>query len=203
MSKDTDIDSFRELVGEDIHELRDEHVAGPRQPRQDVDFDARRRAASGENLAGSATDPNMLTLGEVPRLEPWDEMAWKKDGVQEGVYRKLRLGRYPIEASLDLHRATVREAREAVFNFVRDAERHGWRVVLIMHGKGEQSATPARLKSYTQAWLRQLPAVLAFHSAQRHHGGYGATYVLLRKNERQKSDTREQHGRKGYMPHTL
>ena len=100
MSKDTDIDSFRELVGEDIHELRDEHVAGPRQPRQDVDFDARRRAASGENLAGSATDPNMLTLGEVPRLEPWDEMAWKKDGVQEGVYRKLRLGRYAIEASL-------------------------------------------------------------------------------------------------------
>ena len=71
------------------------------------------------------------------------------------------------------------------------------------HGKGEDSATPARLKSYTNAWLRQLPEVLAFHSAQRRHGGYGATYVLLRKNEVARSDTRERHGLKGHRPHTI
>jgi hypothetical protein len=38
--------------------------------------------------------------------------------------------------------------------------------------------------------------VLAFHSAQRHHGGYGACYVLLRKNAEKRQDNRERHARR-------
>jgi DNA-nicking Smr family endonuclease len=152
---------------------------------------ARRQAA-----ANSAKDNNTLTLGEVPPVDPFDEIAFKRDGVQTGVYRKLRLGRYPQEATLDLHRMTVREAREAVWRFVHDAQRAGLRSVIITHGRGDRSETPGRLKSYVAHWLPTLPLVLAFHSAQRHHGGYGACYVLLRKNAEKRQDNRERHARR-------
>jgi len=151
----------------------------------------RRRAATGE-----PGDPNYLTLGEVPRLGPWDELAWKLDGVQEGVYRKLRLGKYGMEARLDLHRLTVREAREEIWRFVGDCVRLELRTVLISHGRGDRSETPGRLKSYVAHWLWQLEEVLAYHSAQREHGGYGAVYVLLRKSERKRQDNRERHSRR-------
>lgn len=152
---------------------------------------ARREAA-----ANTAKDNNTLTLGEVPPVDPFDEIAFKRDGVQTGVYRKLRLGRYPQEATLDLHRMTVREAREAVWRFVHDAQRAGLRSVIITHGRGDRSETPGRLKSYVAHWLPTLPLVLAFHSAQRHHGGYGACYVLLRKNAEKRQDNRERHARR-------
>lgn len=152
---------------------------------------ARRQAA-----ANTAKDSNTLTLGEVPPVDPFDEIAFKRDGVQTGVYRKLRLGRYPQEATLDLHRMTVREAREAVWRFVHDAQRAGLRSVIITHGRGDRSETPGRLKSYVAHWLPTLPLVLAFHSAQRHHGGYGACYVLLRKNAEKRQDNRERHARR-------
>ena len=152
---------------------------------------ARRQAA-----ANTGKDSNTLTLGEVPPVDPFDEIAFKRDGVQTGVYRKLRLGRYPQEATLDLHRMTVREAREAVWRFVHDAQRAGLRSVIITHGRGDRSETPGRLKSYVAHWLPTLPLVLAFHSAQRHHGGYGACYVLLRKNAEKRQDNRERHARR-------
>lgn len=152
---------------------------------------ARRQAA-----ANTVKENNTLTLGEVPPVDPFDEIAFKRDGVQTGVYRKLRLGRYPQEATLDLHRMTVREAREAVWRFVHDAQRAGLRSVVITHGRGERSETPGRLKSYVAHWLPTLSAVLAFHSAQRHHGGYGACYVLLRKNAEKRQDNRERHARR-------
>ena len=49
----------------------------------------------------------------------------------------------------------------------------------------------AKIKSYVNHWLREIPEVLAYHSAQRHHGGVGAVYVLLRKSEQKKQQNRE------------
>ena len=152
---------------------------------------ARQRAAVAED-----GDPNPLTLGEVRPVAPFDEIAWKNHGVQEGVWRKLRLGRYPSDATLDLHRRTVREAREDVWRFVTEGAAHGLRTVLILHGRGERSETPGRLKSYVAAWLESLDEVLAFHTAQRPHGGYGAVYVLLRKNAEKRNDNRERFARR-------
>lgn len=41
-----------------------------------------------------------LTLDNAPMLKPDDVLHFRRDGVQEGVYRKLRLGKYPIQARL-------------------------------------------------------------------------------------------------------
>lgn len=152
----------------------------------------RREAALGNR--DSTVDPNPLTLGEVPPVQPRDVLEWKKDGVQHEVFSRLKSGRYPIEGNLDLHGLNVKEARAEVFRFFKLAEVKGWRSLLIAHGRGELSATPARLKSYLAFWLRQLPQVIAFHSADRAHGGTGAVFVMLKKSKASKEQNRERFG---------
>lgn len=155
--------------------------------------DNRRAAALG--LTDQA-DPNPLTLGEVPAVAPRAVLEWKKDGVQLAVFAKLRAGQYAIDDSLDLHGLTVKEARSAVFGFVARASGRDQRTLLIAHGRGEKSATPARLKSYLAAWLPTLPDVIALHSALPRQGGTGAVYVMLKKSRRKKEETRELLGQK-------
>lgn len=150
----------------------------------------RQRAAVAERMP----DLNPLTSEHVEWLGPRDELSYKRSGIQNGVFRKLRLGEYPIEARLDLHRRTVEQARQDVFNFVREGLQHGARSVLILHGKGERNVDGiAVIKSYLNKWLPELPDVLAFHSARPHHGGTGAVYVMLRKNPREREHNRELH----------
>ena len=42
------------------------------------------------------------------------------------------------------------------------------------------------MKSYVAFWLQQINEVLCVHSAQAFHGGSGAVYVMLKKNEEKK-----------------
>lgn len=140
-------------------------------------------------------DVNPLTSEYVEMLGAHDELAFKRDGVQNGVFRKLRLGQYAIEARLDLHRKTVEQARQEVFGFIGDCLRYDLRSVLILHGKGERNPDGiAPIKSHLAKWLPELPDVMAFHSAQRQHGGTGAVYVMLRKSKEARQFNREVHG---------
>lgn len=191
-----DDDLFKEAM-EGVEPLRGEAPRDPeRPPRRSSRGELARRKAAAEHRR-DRVDPNFLTLAEVPSVGPYDLLEWKKDGVQNGVYRKLRLGRYEVEARLDLHRKTVKEARVEMFRFLQTSLDLGVRTLLISHGKGQKSDTPGRLKSYVGQWLLQVPQVIAFHSAQPRHGGYGAVYALLKKTEEKREETREQHGLKG------
>lgn len=140
-------------------------------------------------------DANPLTGSDAQPLGARDELTYQRPGIQHGVYKKLRLGQYPIEARLDLHRMTVEEARREVFGFIRECVEHSIRCVLILHGKGERNPDGiARIKSFLAKWLPELNDVMAFHSARKHHGGTGAVYVMLRKSERERQRNRERHG---------
>jgi len=172
----------------------------PAHPREPTAAELERRDAALGIGRTPAVDPNPLTLADVPPVGPRDVLAWKKDGVQHEVFQRLRGGHYAIEGTLDLHRHTVKEARVALFRFLERAEAKSWRTLLISHGRGEQSATPARIKSYVAHWLGQLPQVIAYHSADRRHGGTGAVLVLLKKSARAKEATREQFGLKNHTP---
>ncbi len=142
-----------------------------------------------------ALDDNHLTSDHVELLSSNCVLEFKRDGVQLGVYKKLRMGRYPIDARLDLHRLTVDEARKEVFGFIKDCIKYDIRTVIILHGKGERNPDKkAQLKSYLAKWLPDIDDVLAFHSAQKHHGGTGAVYVLLRKSENERKKNREKYG---------
>ncbi|WP_375057585.1 DNA endonuclease SmrA [Zobellella sp. DQSA1] len=170
--------------------LRQDTRAHVARPEQDAASLQARRTAAETDAAEQACG---LSLDKVDRLRPDDVVTYKKDGVQDGVFKKLRQGKYPCEARLDLHHHTLEQARAALLRFIRDCLRLELRSVLVVHGKGERSQPQAVLKSHVSAWLPQLPDVLACHSTQRPHGGTGSLYVLLRKSERARQETRERH----------
>ncbi|GAA5188554.1 DNA endonuclease SmrA [Ferrimonas gelatinilytica] len=151
---------------------------------------ARRQAAQAE----SEPESDGLSLEAVEPIDPEDVIGWTRGGMQHGVYKNLRLGKYQLDARLDLHGHSVESARTALLQFVADCQLTDVRCALILHGKGLNSK-PFRgvLKSYLAKWLPHVPEVLAFHSAQRHHGGTGAVYVLMRKSQKQKLENRERH----------
>lgn len=155
------------------------------------------RQADAVNVRKDVADPNYLTLSDVSGVEPLAYVEWKKDGVQNAVFNKLKRDGYGVEASLDLHRKTVKEAREMLFTFLSTASAKSQRCVLLSPGKGEYSKTPGRLKSYVAAWLVAHTEVIAYCSAQRHHGGVGSVYVLVRKSDTSRELNREVHGLKG------
>jgi DNA-nicking Smr family endonuclease len=114
-------------------------------------------------------------------LEGGDEAAWARTGVQRGVLRDLRRGRWSIEAQLDLHGHTRDEARDAVNQFIGECMSLRKRCVRIVHGKGLSS--PGRepvLKKLVLGWLTQKSEVLAFCQARPADGGAGAVMVMLR-----------------------
>ena len=158
--------------------------------KESVDVSKRRQAATHSLSRGD----NHLSDDGVPPLDAWYVLEFKRPGIQNGVYRKLRLGHYDIEARLDLHRFTVVEARTEIWSFFKEAARLGLRTLLITHGKGfgnKEKAGSGVLKGYVNRWLRDMEDVQAFHSAQPQHGGTGSVYVLLRKSEDKKRENRE------------
>jgi DNA-nicking Smr family endonuclease len=166
---------------------------------RDPSLEERRRAA----VEGRALDRNPLTEEGIAPLDPWYVLEFKRPGVQNGVFRKLKQGRYDIEARLDLHRMTAARARRELFEFIEESHRLGLRCIAVIHGKGDSRADRERasiLKGCTGHWLRELDVVQAFHSAQPRHGGTGAAYVLLRKSEEKKRENREQFS-KGRVPY--
>lgn len=113
--------------------------------------------------------------------EPAEELAFARPGLQHGVLRKLRRGRFAIGADLDLHGMTVPLARRALQAFLADCLLADERCVRVIHGKGLRAPSRASvLKSRVDAWLRQDAGVLAFCSARAQDGGTGAVYVLLK-----------------------
>ncbi len=132
----------------------------------------------------------------IDLLSPDDIVTYKNAGVQDGVFKKLRLGKYEIQARLDLHQKNLIQARNSVTEFVRVCIKLDIRSAIIIHGRGAQSDPPAVLKSYVSLWLPQFEDVLAIHSTQRHHGGAGSLYVLFKKSPANKIENRE-HQTKG------
>ncbi|MCH2557039.1 MAG: DNA endonuclease SmrA [Alcanivorax sp.] len=185
---DYDDDLFRrEMAG--VAPLKDDDRVREHRRREPTLTQRLRRASA---TARPNRDPNPLTVPEqVPEAGPYDIVGVKKNGVQEGVYRKLRLGKYDPQARLDLHRVRLMEARDQVYLFIREAQQNGQRTVLINHGKGQHSERPALLKSYVMHWLSEFDQVLAFHSAPPQQGGAGVTLALLRKTDTASQKNRE------------
>lgn len=105
-------------------------------------------------------------------------------GIHPVTIEKLRRGHFSVQAHLDLHGLTVREAEEAVREFINEAISLGYRCVLLVHGRGLNSKDHIPvLKKKLETILLRGPVrkqILAFTSARPHDGGAGASYVLLR-----------------------
>jgi DNA-nicking Smr family endonuclease len=140
-------------------------------------------------------DRDVLSLCLKKQVRPDDWLSFKRGGVQNGVFKKLRQGRYPVEATLDLHQSMPERARDELAAFISDCMAHDIRTALINHGRICGGARGrALIKSYVAQWLPELEEIMAFHTAQKPDGGDKAVYVLLRKSERRKQENRERYG---------
>lgn len=103
---------------------------------------------------------NFLTTGFldiIPRSQP---LEFRREGLQHGVLDKLRSGKYPQQASLNLLRQPVEECRKMVFIFIQQALADGLRNVLIIHGKGRDDKSHANIvRSYVARWLTEFDDV--------------------------------------------
>ncbi len=108
-------------------------------------------------------------------------------GISPEVLKKLREGYFSYLDTLDLHGLNRQQAREEVRDFIMECFAARRRCVLIIAGRGLNSKDKEPvLKNNLPAWLTRAPlkrVVLAFASARSYDGGWGAFYVLLRKNE--------------------
>ena len=106
-------------------------------------------------------------------------------GLDALIMNQLRAGRYSPEAHLDLHGLNAAQAFQALVGFFRGAWYKGMRSVLLVPGRGRNSADGMGvLRSKLQEWLTREPlkrVVLAFCTARPADGGPGSVYVLLRK----------------------
>ncbi len=128
--------------------------------------------------AGSGETPTVHARPPSTRLPPLDRFA----GVDRATAERLKRGRTPIEARLDLHGMTQAEAHRALAGFVAGSRAAGRRCLLVITGHGRISG--GILKAAVPRWLGEPDLrrhVLAIAPAQPEAGGSGALYVLVRR----------------------
>ena len=108
-------------------------------------------------------------------------LCYSRSELAPKQWRQLKSGQLPWVTSLDLHGLSTEGARRALCDFIEGQDSLGHRCLLIIHGKGSHHGEAPVLKNHVNQWLRQIPNVLAFHSAIDRHGGTGAIYLLLKR----------------------
>lgn len=131
-----------------------------------------------EQLVGQKTSPEEKTR-EYKYLQ-----HGTTEGIDKSTARRLKEGKYQIDARLDMHGRTQDEALEGLRYFVKTSYEMGKRCVLVITGKG--AGGDGVLKSQMPRWLNMAGVreyVLSFSYASPKHGGNGALYVLIRKKK--------------------
>ena len=118
---------------------------------------------------------NFLSTGFLDIIPLSEPLEFRREGLQHGVTDKLRSGKYPQQASLNLIRQPVETCRQMLFSFILQAQQDGLRNVLVIHGKGRDDNSHANIvRSYVARWLTEFDDVQAYCTALPHHGGSGA-----------------------------
>lgn len=120
----------------------------------------------------------------------------KSEPLERRKARRIARGAEEIEARLDLHGMTQDDAHAALVGFVRRCQAAGFRMVLVITGKGgplrrhhedgdDYHERPRGvLRQNVPRWLagHEIGAlVVSYTTAHIRHGGEGALYVQLRR----------------------
>ncbi|MDH3739223.1 MAG: Smr/MutS family protein [Alphaproteobacteria bacterium] len=143
--------------------------------------------AAPKPLSGAKVVPGRASPPAPARTRTSEPPPLSADGfagVDKRTVERMRRGKLPIEARLDLH-GSYQDAAQADLNaFISSCAATGCRTVLVITGKGAVSEGGGVLRRRLPDWLNQpacRPHVLAFATARPEHGGSGAFYVLLRR----------------------
>lgn len=130
------------------------------------------------------------TLPKKPKSpQPYDRPLERKVGtslpsipLQDFGRKELR--HLKIDGRLDMHGMTMDEAYDALEQFLVRAQERGFKIVLIITGKGALSAENT-LRRQLPRWIKERPVSrlvsTLHHPAKSQDGGQGAFYLGLRK----------------------
>jgi DNA-nicking Smr family endonuclease len=106
--------------------------------------------------------------------------------------QRVARGRAAIDARLDLHGMTQKQAHGALLHFLAQAQAQDAKLALVVTGKGIGGAAGSAsergvLRRQVPLWL-SLPEfrrfIVSFEQAHASHGGEGALYLGLRRRPR-------------------
>ena len=126
-----------------------------------------------------------VSLDDLYEKNLGDYFSHKKNGVQTKVLDKLRNLKYKFSSNqiIDLHGMTTEEALIELNIFIKKNYENQSKYILIIHGKGlNNKEGVAPLKRLVQKLIINCDIAMASTSASIKDGGYGATYVLLKKS---------------------
>lgn len=171
---DEDIDLFRSAM-RNVKPLQPTTLREPKPPlKQSTNQPPK------EKPNALAKQPEWILSNHYEAVGPEEVLSYAASGVPTQRLRALKNRQIPPQAQLDLHGLHTEAARDTLCHWLSQQSSLGYRTLLIIHGKGARQGGEALLKSMVNSWLRQIPPVLAFHSALPRDGGMGALYVLLR-----------------------
>lgn len=117
-------------------------------------------------------------------------------GTDRRTQIRLRRGQIEIDARIDLHGRTQRQARASLETFLASSAARGYRCVLVITGKGAPRGADRTvfmpdsergvLREQVPRWLSLAPLahhVVTWQPAARRHGGDGALYILVRRKK--------------------
>ena len=112
-------------------------------------------------------------------------ISFRSNSINNKEFIHMQQGKLLFAATSDLHHKREQKALEEINLFLSRCQQKNYKIVRIIHGKGKHSEERyAILKSLVNGVLRKHPAVLAFHSCQKKHGGTGAVYVRLQRQKK-------------------
>lgn len=171
------------MAPEEWLQARRHHAEGPPAPTQVPAALPARCDASA--TASAARRPASRAQGRPHPLDG-DARQYLSPGCGPDLLRDLRRGKWPIQATLDLHGSTLDQARERMDRFLLSCLEHDIRCVRIVHGKGHGSRTGvAVLKDAVRTDLSRIAAVQAWAECNERDGGAGAVTALLRPEGQQ------------------
>lgn len=137
-------------------------------------------------VAPRASPPDLGLVGAEIGLRSPDSINPAAAAPDRRTADKLRRGKIPVEAVLDLHGLHQGAAQAELFHFLQVSAEAGRRCVLVITGKGSRAGggEAGVLRRMLPVWLGLSPVsrlVLAHSPAHPRDGGDGAFYVLLRR----------------------
>ena len=143
---------------------------------------------SGLKPGGAPYQPPKDARPEEAARQAAPKMLRPLAPIERRLCQRLSRGQAVPDAEIDLHGMRRREAFVALRKFLMRAQCDGARLVLVVTGKGNRTASgdpaPGVLRKCVPGWLCgvEYQAIVAgFEEAARPHGGSGALYVRLRR----------------------
>lgn len=113
--------------------------------------------------------------------------------IDKKVFTNLKRGKLKPEAKIDLHGMSLAQAHGVLMRFIHMAQQKGFRLVLVITGKGKDRDDGGPMPTHRGILRRQVPdwlnapplsnLVLQITEAHIKHGGSGAYYVYLRRRK--------------------